>query len=175
MLERPIPHRIIIPFLRRRRLLHLPRPFIYTPKKPKISLIISKPHHPPKEKPTRITPGRSILPLPPIPIIPHIPRPKNTIQQPPRNPVRPVFAISAATVEQGTREGPCIAPDLHDRPALVVGSDVVPEEGGAGGWVGADAVEEVGCVLVHAVVDHDCFVLEELVGAGIRDIWKGGK
>lgn len=46
----------------------------------------------------------------------------------------------------------------------------MPEEGGPGGWVGADAVEEVGGVLVHAVVDHDCFVLEELVGAGIRAV-----
>lgn len=47
---------------------------------------------------------------------------------------------------------------------------MVPEEGGPGGWVSADAVEEVGGVSVHEVVDYDCFVLEELVGAGIRAV-----
>lgn len=36
---------------------------------------------------------------------------------------------------------------------------MVPEEWGAGGWVGAHAVEEVRGVLIQAVVDHDCFVL----------------
>lgn len=42
------------------------------------------------------------------------------------------------------------------------------KKGGAGGGIGADAVEEVGCVLVHAVVDHDCFVL------GWVSWWKQG-
>lgn len=73
-----------------------------------------------------------------------------------------------AAIEQRPRQGTRIAPDLHDRPALVVGPDVVPEEGGAGGWVGADAVEEMGCVLVHAVVDHDCFILYLQRGSGVN-------
>lgn len=38
---------------------------------------------------------------------------------------------------------------------------MVPEEGRASVWVCPDAVEEVGGVLVHMVVDHDCFVLED--------------
>lgn len=41
----------------------------------------------------------------------------------------------------------------------MIGSDVVPEERGAGGWVSADRVEEMGCILVEAVVDDDGFVL----------------
>lgn len=49
--------------------------------------------------------------------------------------------------------------DLEDRPALAVWADVVPEEGGAGCWVGAHVVEEIGGVEVHAVVDNDCFIL----------------
>lgn len=57
--------------------------------------------------------------------------------------------------------------DLEDRPALAVWADVVPEKWGAGCWVGAHVVEEVGGVEVHAVVDNDCFVLswDLLVGS----------
>lgn len=40
---------------------------------------------------------------------------------------------------------------------------MVPEEWGAGVWVGTDAVEEVGGVLIQAVVDNDCFVLGKSV------------
>lgn len=36
---------------------------------------------------------------------------------------------------------------------------MVPVEGRGGGGVGAHAVEEVAAVLVHEVVDVDCFVL----------------
>lgn len=35
----------------------------------------------------------------------------------------------------------------------------MPEEGGSGRRVVSDAVEEVGCVLVHCVVDYYCFIL----------------
>lgn len=35
----------------------------------------------------------------------------------------------------------------------------MPEEWGSGGRVVADAVEEVGCVLVHAIVYENSFVL----------------
>lgn len=52
--------------------------------------------------------------------------------------------------------------DLEDCPALAVRADVVPEKGGTGCWVGAHVVKEVGGVEVHAVVDNDCFVLDNI-------------
>lgn len=61
--------------------------------------------------------------------------------------------------------------DLEDRPALAVRTDVVPEKGGAGCWVGTHVVEEVGGVEVHTVVDNDGFVLDRELLAGSWDIW----
>jgi len=105
----------------------------------------------------------TILPLSPIAVVSHIPRPKYTIQQPPSNPVGSILAVRTTAVEELSCEWTGIAPDFRDREALVVGPDMVPEEWRARGWVGAHAVEEVGGVLVHAVVDYDCFVLGMLV------------
>ena len=103
----------------------------------------------------------TILPLPPIPIIPNIPRPKNTIQQPPGHPIRPVLAIRRPAVKQRLGARFRAPPDLQDAPALALGADVVPEEGRAdrGGRVVEDGFEEVAGVFVHYVIDVDCFVL----------------
>lgn len=40
----------------------------------------------------------------------------------------------------------------------------MPVEGGLSARVVAQGVEEVGAVLVHAVVDLDCFILSFLLG-----------
>lgn len=40
----------------------------------------------------------------------------------------------------------------------------MPVEGGLGAGIVAQGVKEVGAVLVHAVVDLDCFVLSSLLG-----------
>lgn len=71
-----------------------------------------------------------------------------------------MFPLRGSAVKKRPRQGSRIAPDLHDPPSLTLGTDVVPEERGVGRWVVSDAVEKVGCVLVHAVVDDDCFVLK---------------
>lgn len=108
---------------------------------------------------TRLRTSTPNLPLPPIPIIPHIPRPKNTIQQPPSDPIRPVFAIRRPALEQAAHEWRRIVTDLEDPPALAVRADMVPEEGGPCCWVGAHVVQQVGGIGVHAVVDNNCFIL----------------
>lgn len=53
---------------------------------------------------------------------------------------------------------------------MALGANVVPVEGGLGAGVVAEGVEEVGAVLVHAVVDVDCFVLGTLV---VFEVWVG--
>lgn len=140
--QRPIPHRIIV-LLRLCRLLLSCR-FIY--KHPSASSLEIK--HPRKRSThTRLRTCRPPnLPLPSVPIIPHIPRPKNAIQQPTGDPIRAVFAIRRPTLEQAAHQRRCIVADLEDRPALAVRADVVPEERGAGCWVGAHVVKEVGGV-----------------------------
>lgn len=47
----------------------------------------------------------------------------------------------------------------------------MPVEGGLGAGVVTQGVEEVGAVLVHAVVDLDCFVLFSILGTG--GYWRG--
>ena len=161
--QSPIPHRIII--LLRRRLLNLPRAPIYrksarkSATTPNQDTEITKRIH----VHTRLSRIRNSpsLPLPPIPIISHIPRSKNAIQQPPSNPIGSILAIGNSTIKQRPRRRRCVAPDLENRPALSVWSDVVPEERRACVWVCADVIEEVGGVLVDAVVDHYCFVLRK--------------
>lgn len=49
---------------------------------------------------------------------------------------------------------------------------MVPVERGLGAGVVAQGVEEVGAVLVHAVVDLDCFILFSLSGT-VRWVGKG--
>lgn len=103
-----------------------------------------------------------ILDLPPVAIIPDISGPEHAVQQPPSDPIRAVLAVGGATVEEraGGRAG--VAPDLEDGGSLALGTDMVPEERGTAGGVVADAVEEVGFILVHSVVDEDYFVLGSL-------------
>lgn len=137
------PHRIIITFLLR-FLGHLSLVYRHQP----------YPLSENKGKPTRI------IPSPPIPIIPYIPRPKHTIQQPPSNPIRPVLAIGLTKIEKRTRSRAACAPYLQDTPSLTLGTDMVPVEGRVGGGIGPDAVQQVAAVLVHEIVDVNCFVLD---------------
>lgn len=49
---------------------------------------------------------------------------------------------------------------------------MVPVEGRGGGGVGAHAVEEVAAVLVHEVVDVDCFVLFFFYYSSLLVVWE---
>lgn len=100
-----------------------------------------------------------IVPLSPIAIIPNIPRPKHTIQQPPRHPIGTVLTGRGAASEERTGQGPSILRDFDDAPPLTLGTDMMPEEGRPSRRIIRYAVEEMRGIFVEAIVDDNRFIL----------------